>query len=267
MLLREQIQWDTQRKLPVLLRSVKRSEGFYDLIITTIDGEVLVDEQFSTPPPHSTVNDQILTNLNHLSKIENGTRSTGSGKTKHNIARSQIVLLMPTNGEQGIFRLQIQISWRTTTSFSNLNFSLPKKYRDIYAFACPDISQSGGGGQGSSPELFYKCVHVPQNVGDAIPGLPSEELPTQLYPFQQRSVRWLLRREGVEVGENGALLPYNGSVEDGLWPSFDRRIDEDGREYFYNHLYRIVSKSLDGFVPEANSFHGGILAEEMGMPP
>ena len=76
-----------------------------------------------------------------------------------------------------------------------------------------------------SPRDFYDNVHVPKSEGIA-PDVPSnDELQCELYPFQRRTVQWLLWREGAveahEPLEELSELPHG----------FIRTIDGDGRQW------------------------------------
>lgn len=116
----------------------------------------------------------------------------------------------------------------------------------------------------SSPQLFYECVHTPER--DAMTTTSSaevEELKSQLYPFQRRAVRWLLRREGVDLDSNGKLCRYDPPPRS-IPPSFRREVDVDGRECFVSHLYGAIATNIDGYAAHNEDFFGGILAEEMG---
>jgi E3 ubiquitin-protein ligase SHPRH len=92
-----------------------------------------------------------------------------------------------------------------------------------------------------------------------------EGLESELYPFQKRAVRWLLRKEGVEWSAKGgvkdASIP-NGNV---LPNSFIKAKDFFGRPCYVSHLFGIVTLDVGPFLVLEQQLNGGILAEEMGL--
>lgn len=110
-----------------------------------------------------------------------------------------------------------------------------------------------------SPEDFYNNVYVPKTSGVA-PDVPHiDELQCELYPFQRRTVQWLLWREGAvqahEPSEEFSELPHG----------FLRTTDGDGRECFINHFWGVVTTDLRVPAQISPDLKGGILAEEMGL--
>lgn len=110
-----------------------------------------------------------------------------------------------------------------------------------------------------SPRDFYDNVHVPKGNGMA-PDVPSiDQLKCELYPFQKRTLQWLLWREGaVRAHEPTEELP-------GLPHGFVKTYDGDGRQCLVSHFWGIVT--TDEQLPKNMSSEpkGGILAEEMGL--
>ena len=110
-----------------------------------------------------------------------------------------------------------------------------------------------------SPRDFYDNVHVPKGNGMA-PDVPSiDQLKCGLYPFQKRTLQWLLWREGaVRAHEPTEELP-------GLPHGFVKTYDGDGKQCLVSHFWGIVT--TDEQLPKNMSSEpkGGILAEEMGL--
>ncbi|EEP82986.1 predicted protein [Uncinocarpus reesii 1704] len=112
-----------------------------------------------------------------------------------------------------------------------------------------------------TPNEFYHNVHVPTTQVNlsAIKGF--ESIKSQLFPFQERTVGWLLRREGIEVLPDGTLR----SLVDKYLPfSFIQTTDADGRPCFISRLLCIAVSDLSAW-PYASQINGGVLAEEMGL--
>ncbi|OQD66724.1 hypothetical protein PENPOL_c004G04181 [Penicillium polonicum] len=130
----------------------------------------------------------------------------------------------------------------------------PREYRDKML----------GTPQEWSPRDFYKNVHVPK-LTDSSTNIKCPDLKCKLFPFQRRAVRWLLQREGREVGPNGEIMPIEELPKNDLPASFSSREDADGRTYYFSHLFMILTTELSGWHDAADNLKGGILAEEMGL--
>lgn len=129
----------------------------------------------------------------------------------------------------------------------------PREYRDKML----------GTPQEWSPRDFYKNVHVPK-LTDSSTNIKCPDLKCNLFPFQRRAVRWLLQREGREVGPNGEIMPMEVPKND-LPVSFSSTKDADGRTYYFSYLFMILTTELSGWHDAADNLKGGILAEEMGL--
>ncbi|EGC42770.1 ATP-dependent DNA helicase [Histoplasma capsulatum var. duboisii H88] len=113
-----------------------------------------------------------------------------------------------------------------------------------------------------SPSEFYESAHVPSKSLD----LPLSTIPVQcqLFPFQRRTVRWLLEREGVKLLPDGKVQdcsPPPGSV---LPDSFSQITDADGHICYFSHLYWVMTSEIKEW-SSTTTLKGGILAEEMGL--
>lgn len=110
---------------------------------------------------------------------------------------------------------------------------------------------------------FYDSVYVPPVDLQVSPQIQHKLVDTTLYPFQQRAVDWLLRREGVAYSATGQLEPF---VEDVTPASFSMTQDADGSPCYISSLRGMVVTDLDAAKGDAlQSLRGGILAEEMGL--
>lgn len=110
---------------------------------------------------------------------------------------------------------------------------------------------------------FYDSVHVPPVDLQISPHIQHKLVDTTLYPFQQRAVDWLLRREGVAYSDNGQLEPF---VKDVIPASFSLTQDADGSPCYVSNLRGMVVANLDAAKGDAlQLLRGGILAEEMGL--
>ena len=110
---------------------------------------------------------------------------------------------------------------------------------------------------------FYDSVHVPPADLKVSPQIQHRLVNTTLYPFQQRAVDWLLRREGVTYSAAGLLMPYLEEVKPA---SFSPAKDVNGTACYVSGLRGMIVADLDAAKGDAlQSLRGGILAEEMGL--
>ncbi|KAI2641841.1 SNF2 family N-terminal domain-containing protein [Hypomontagnella submonticulosa] len=119
-----------------------------------------------------------------------------------------------------------------------------------------------------SPQAFYDAAFIPtrDHKNSLPPSAP--RLTSKLYPFQRRSLQWLLKREGVRWSDrltNGepGLEPISPPADD-LPLSFRMANDIDGRSFYVSDLYHIVTRDITPF-RTSEALKGGILAEEMGL--
>jgi E3 ubiquitin-protein ligase SHPRH len=112
---------------------------------------------------------------------------------------------------------------------------------------------------------FYDSVHVPSTIEIVSSCIQKGLNETVLYPFQQRAVNWLLRREGVAFTDSGNLSPITDRTTDYAPVSFKMTQDAMGETCYVSHLRGMVVLDLDIAWDAARALRGGILAEEMGL--
>lgn len=113
-----------------------------------------------------------------------------------------------------------------------------------------------------SPRDFYDNVHLPSKNEPIPEALQARGLNTELYIFQKRAVKWLLRRERVSIDQTGSLKPIQ---DEGLQriTSFAAHHDADGQLYYASRLLEQVRTGEE--LPRDEDLSGGILASEMGL--
>ncbi|KAM5435032.1 putative RING-type E3 ubiquitin transferase [Microsporum canis] len=110
---------------------------------------------------------------------------------------------------------------------------------------------------------FYDSVHVPQPQLRIPPIEGLGLIKCTLFPFQQRTVSWLLAREGMDILPNGTLRHRPQAQEIPL--SFTKVVDADGQPCYVSLLFRVVIRNLSAWNHAERHLKGGILAEEMGL--
>ncbi|KAF3937595.1 hypothetical protein ABW19_dt0201542 [Dactylella cylindrospora] len=112
---------------------------------------------------------------------------------------------------------------------------------------------------------FYKSVYVPDSHRAVPEMIQVSELTTQMFPFQMRTVDWMMEREGVSAAD-GVIrdLPMNVSLEN---LCIAETIDYNGEKMFTSIPLGLTTSNLDQVRNLAAQFQikGGILAEEMGL--
>lgn len=113
-----------------------------------------------------------------------------------------------------------------------------------------------------TPADFYDAVHVPSD-SNISPRIESSLPSTDLYPYQQRSVGWMLQREGVTFSPSGELQRSSDPVKE-VPVSFSATQDSTGRKCYVSHVRGMLIPDIN-LQWDSTSLHGGILAEEMGL--
>jgi E3 ubiquitin-protein ligase SHPRH len=173
---------------------------------------------------------------------------------------SQWFLILPCNDNLSTIRLQTRLKWRVHPPLGPVNLSptLAKLLSIAFPQGRPDTADTW------SPQDFYRSVHVPSKDLVVPAQIQSDLLGCQLYPFQKRAVRWMLHREGVDIGSGGSTSSYQCERDVDAPPLFYPGIDADGRHCLVSHLLGVISTQAMEVKSSATSISGGILAEEMG---
>jgi len=192
------------------------------------------------------------------------TREGRKRSTKSRIPFCRCVLSAPSD-DQKLLRLDVEIRWMLGISAvaTVVSRDLQRSHLSILAEYLPDDSVETRSPWALSD--FYDAVHVPSAAHPVSARIQDSFLETHLYPFQQRAVDWLLRREGVTFSPSGELVSTDSVSEDMLPISFNRTQDATGKICYVSHLRGMVVSSLDDHWDSSRSLRGGILAEEMGL--
>ncbi|TKA64227.1 hypothetical protein B0A55_11542, partial [Friedmanniomyces simplex] len=163
-----------------------------------------------------------------------------------------------------VIRLEASVSWRSGISAfpQGMPTGRARVYGDydLMAQAYHDTARvEVDHAQPWTPHDFYDSVHVPDsNAGGE--GMYKDVLDTELYPFQERAVSWMLRREGMEYKTK--QLVRVPEEERKRLEFFEPVRDVDGKLCYVNYLQGIVSHQP---LLEEDPLSGGLLAEEMGL--
>ncbi|EOA80939.1 uncharacterized protein SETTUDRAFT_144073 [Exserohilum turcica Et28A] len=218
-----------------------------------------VDLVAATPAP---VLDSILPHLRNAATLAT-TRRGKKSKPVFRAAFSRCLLHRPKPG-QASYKLQVEIRWTLGISvvedhnvrghFMNEDLKLLSSYtRDAATQDDKKWTLSD----------FYDSVHVPPPDLKVSPRIGQALTDTAMLPFQERTVDWLLRREGVTFSPSGALEPF---VNTSPPASLRQTQDATGRLCYVSQLRGTIVTDLAAAKGDSlQALRGGILAEEMGL--
>ncbi|EWZ97636.1 hypothetical protein FOWG_02041 [Fusarium oxysporum f. sp. lycopersici MN25] len=116
-----------------------------------------------------------------------------------------------------------------------------------------------------SPMDFYEAAFVPKKDEKTPETIQVDALESKLFPYQKRTLQWLLQREGVQwSADMRRIVPYVPENQDSLY-DFKKMTDVAGNEYYFSELFHTVTRDISLFQQAEASIKGGILAEEMGL--
>ncbi|EXK42953.1 hypothetical protein FOMG_05688 [Fusarium oxysporum f. sp. melonis 26406] len=116
-----------------------------------------------------------------------------------------------------------------------------------------------------SPVDFYEAAFVPKKDEKTPETIQVDALESKLFPYQKRTLQWLLQREGVQwSADMRRIVPYVPENQDSVY-DFKKMTDVAGNEYYFSELFHTVTRDISLFQQAEASIKGGILAEEMGL--
>ncbi|KAF4985370.1 hypothetical protein FDECE_16606 [Fusarium decemcellulare] len=116
-----------------------------------------------------------------------------------------------------------------------------------------------------SPMDFYDAAFVPPKDDKEAASIEIAPLEATLFPYQKRTLQWLLRREGVQwSGTDKSIVPFETNKGPGS-SVFKKLVDLSGNDYYFSDLFHAVTRDVAQFRRADALIRGGILAEEMGL--
>ncbi|KAL2396397.1 putative ATP-dependent helicase [Exophiala dermatitidis] len=169
--------------------------------------------------------------------------------------------------------VDVSILWENTT---NIRDRIDPRLLDILGRYLPCDTVSAPAFKTWNPRQFYDNVHVPMKPYDNVhvpmkPRLGSADiikipyLESELFPFQRRAVRWLLKRECASLEYDGQVTTVYDDRGASMPRGFELLKTHRGQMCFVNHTLGVVSTNRSSVLQEFSSIRGGILAEEMGL--
>ncbi|KAF2433314.1 hypothetical protein EJ08DRAFT_607553 [Tothia fuscella] len=164
--------------------------------------------------------------------------------------------------ENGALLIRARLLW--SVERSSLDFKHVSYYTTLLDAYIPQ--DRGASTTSWSPQDFYENVHVPSTDLEVSSHVQNSRLESVLYPFQQRAVDWLLKREGAVFDQSGVVTtPSIQPLALELPPTFYRMQDAHGEECFISYARGVIVKNPSALPNYNSDLRGGILAEEMGL--
>ena len=113
------------------------------------------------------------------------------------------------------------------------------------------------------PRDFYDNVHVPRKTTESSSDFAIDGFEANLYPFQRRTVRWMLSREGVSVNADGRIQQVGRN--EALPHGFVKCYTGCGKAHYVHHALGLVSSDASKVQNAFVTTNGGVLADEMGL--
>lgn len=118
----------------------------------------------------------------------------------------------------------------------------------------------------SSPMDFYDAAYLPSKDDTAATEIKTPALESTLFPYQKRTLKWMLGREGVKyIGSAATTPPLDIGDDMFTFDTFRAVKDMDGNEIFVSDIFHAVTRDKSAYNAADKALTGGILAEEMGL--
>ena len=131
-------------------------------------------------------------------------------------------------------QLCLEVSWVNAES---LNEASSNRENDVLALIIG--GQTSESADAWSPRDFYESVHVPDKNNKVAESLVVDGLESTLFPYQKRTVQWMLDREGVDIrGRTVNSAPEYKHGDHG----FIHTTDTDGNHIWLNPWLGLVTR-------------------------
>ena len=162
----------------------------------------------------------------------------------------------------GLF-LHVEILWQNTVIIRDkldpILTELLRRYLNAEKVVSSTIPEAW------QPREFYDNVHVPVKSEDNSADISILSFDTALYPFQRRTVRWMLAREGVRSDIEGQVTSLAKPDHSILPRGFVATKSADGNTCYVNPALGVALSDLDALQKVYGQVVGGLLSDEMGL--
>ncbi|KAF7546175.1 hypothetical protein G7Z17_g8620 [Cylindrodendrum hubeiense] len=116
-----------------------------------------------------------------------------------------------------------------------------------------------------SPMDFYDAAFVPSKDDKVPSSIEIPGLEATLFPYQKRTLQWLLRREGVQWSETAKGVETYTTSTNFEVDLFRKVKDAAGGDFYLSDIFQTATRDITPFRQAEMVVRGGILAEEMGL--
>lgn len=156
--------------------------------------------------------------------------------------------------------LDVRLFWQDAAEARN---QVPRLCRSLLSKYLP-VSSTVNSGEATAWEVreFYDNVHVPST--ETTQPVKIEKAQYDLYPFQERALRWLLSREQVHVDDESQIRPLDRQSVD-LPLDFRPVQTFIGKAAYVSDALAVLCSSREEVLMQYEATRGGLLAEAMGL--
>lgn len=249
-----------------------------DLNLGVRDNSVYIHTWSSSPLSIST---WVSFNPQDMSKHGDAVFNAAGPDSKNDLPGAmwkRVKLTIERNGRHVVLKLSAELYWNETLSpysrfRSSDDRSRSQEILDTWFASsdATDLSRQQSRQQFReqstwSPMEFYDAAHVPSKEDEEPLSIETSGLESSLFPYQKRTVQWLLRREGVRWSDaSKGIESRTTSDDDQDVNTFRKLTDISGNEFYLSHLFHAVTRDVTPFRETQASIKGGILCEEMGL--
>jgi len=167
------------------------------------------------------------------------------------------------DGKVTTVTISLELFWNVTSSFSQLRRILDRKdSQAVIDVFYPTVAPS----KAWSPMDFYDAAYVPSKDDDSAASIEVSGLEATLFPYQRRTLKWLLAREGMEwVAGESRLRPLSTKASTPRIDTFRDVRDSNGDPVFVSDVFQAITRDKSPYEEADRAIKGGILAEEMGL--
>ncbi|KAI9158762.1 ATP-dependent helicase [Paramyrothecium foliicola] len=179
-----------------------------------------------------------------------------------------VSLFLEQQGPAVLARFDLQLWWNvTSTPFGLLRNTKERQLSqtlisEFFSHTAPINSLAV-----HSASEFYEAAFTPSKDDNTPLSIEIPGLSATLFPYQKRTVQWLLGREKVRWSPSQLTVEAQSSEErhsqdtDTLRPVRDI----DGNEVFVSDVFQTITRNPVAYHQVGANIQGGILAEEMGL--
>ena len=164
--------------------------------------------------------------------------------------------------EEGLL-LQVEILWQDTVIIRDrldpIMIEMLRRYLSVEHELSSTVPEAW------QPREFYDHVHVPTKNEESSAHINIPSFDTALYPFQRRTVRWMLAREGVQTDSDGQVTSLAKPDPTCLPRGFVATKSANGKKCYVNPALGVAVSDLEVLQRVYGQVVGGLLSDEMGL--